>query len=237
VNTDITALSITAATIGFFHTLLGPDHYLPFVVIARARSWSIKKTVLITGICGLGHIISSLIIGSIGILAGAGIAKMEFLESFRGNIASMALIAFGVIYFVWGMRNAYKGKEHSHAHLHGDGSAHHHHHDHHDDHSHIHEVEGTETLTTWALFLIFIFGPCEPLIPMLIYPAAKGSLTGVLWISGVFSIVTLMTMTALVTISLSGIHLLPIKRIERYTHAIAGGTICLCGIAIQFLGL
>jgi len=25
----------------------------------------------------------------------------------------------------------------------------------------------------WALFLIFVFGPCEPLIPLIMYPAAK----------------------------------------------------------------
>jgi len=27
------------------------------------------------------------------------------------------------------------------------------------------------------------------------------------------------------------------KRVEQYTHALAGGSICLCGMAIQFLGL
>ncbi len=34
---EIVVLGIAAASIGFFHTLLGPDHYLPFIVMARAR--------------------------------------------------------------------------------------------------------------------------------------------------------------------------------------------------------
>jgi hypothetical protein len=40
-----------------------------------------------------------------------------------------------------------------------------------------------------------------------------------------------------VLLSLRGINLIPLKGLERYTHAMAGGTICLCGVAIQFLGL
>ncbi len=35
---------ITAAvTIGFFHTLFGPDHYVPFIVMSKARKWSFSK--------------------------------------------------------------------------------------------------------------------------------------------------------------------------------------------------
>jgi len=36
----------SAAFIGFIHTLLGPDHYVPFVALARSRNWSIKKHAL-----------------------------------------------------------------------------------------------------------------------------------------------------------------------------------------------
>jgi len=36
---DLTVLAITAASLGFFHTLFGPDHYLPFIRMARARRW------------------------------------------------------------------------------------------------------------------------------------------------------------------------------------------------------
>ncbi len=33
---DIGVLAATAASIGFVHTITGPDHYLPFIAIGRA---------------------------------------------------------------------------------------------------------------------------------------------------------------------------------------------------------
>ena len=38
----------TAAVIGLFHTLLGPDHYLPFIAMTKARRWSTARTALVT---------------------------------------------------------------------------------------------------------------------------------------------------------------------------------------------
>ena len=64
---ELTVLLVTAASIGFFHTLFGPDHYLPFIVMAKARKWSLTKTTWITLLCGIGHIGSSVILGMIGV--------------------------------------------------------------------------------------------------------------------------------------------------------------------------
>jgi nickel/cobalt exporter len=69
-TSEIMLLSITAATIGFMHTLLGPDHYLPFVAMAKARGWTIAKTVKTTALFGVGHITGSIIIGLVGVYAG-----------------------------------------------------------------------------------------------------------------------------------------------------------------------
>ncbi len=41
-------LLIAALSVAFFHTLVGVDHYLPFVVLGRARRWSMRKVVAIT---------------------------------------------------------------------------------------------------------------------------------------------------------------------------------------------
>lgn len=66
-SNSLAILLVSAASIGFLHTLLGPDHYLPFVVMSRANNWSIKKTALITVLCGLGHVGSSIILGALGL--------------------------------------------------------------------------------------------------------------------------------------------------------------------------
>jgi sulfite exporter TauE/SafE len=88
-----------------------------------------------------------------------------------------------------------------------------------------------------VLFTIFVFGPCEPLIPILMYPAAKGNLFGLVLVTAIFGLVTIMTMLSIVLISSLGVSFLPLGKMERYSHAVAGAVICLCGVAIQFLGL
>jgi sulfite exporter TauE/SafE len=100
-------------------------------------------------------------------------------------------------------------------------------------HDHRHKVN----MTPWILFTIFVFGPCEPLIPLLMYPAAQESIGGAVVVSGVFSIVTISTMVALVLIPLFGLKLFPTRWLERYMHAIAGATILICGLGIEFFGL
>ena len=69
---DFYILVTTALSIGFIHTLIGPDHYLPFIMIGRARNWSVAKTMRITIYCGIGHVIGSAALGVVGI--GFGIA-------------------------------------------------------------------------------------------------------------------------------------------------------------------
>jgi len=235
---DLMLLILSAASLGFFHTLAGPDHYLPFIMMAWARKWSLRKTSLITFLCGLGHIASSVVLGLVGIAFGLVAKKLELFESARGSIAAWLLIAFGLVYMVWGIRRAYRNKPHTHSHVHFETGQHTHLHSHNDEHVHIHEeAKAPVNITPWVLFTIFVFGPCEPLIPLLMYPAAEESLFGMLLVTAVFGITTISTMMVIVLFAVKGVHVVRFNKLERFTHAIAGGTILLCGLAIQFLGL
>ena len=244
-NSEIAILSITAASLGFMHTLLGPDHYLPFVVLAKARKWSNIKTIWITILCGIGHVGSSLRIGFIGIAAGMALSKMKYFESVRGNIAGWLFIGFGLTYAIWGLRRAFKNKLHTHAHFHLNGKKHVHEHTHQVEHAHIHTDENTvntekveyKNLTPWILFVIFVFGPCEPLIPLLMFPALQHSMAGVVSVTAVFGFVTIATMTSIVLMMTTGMKFVKLDKLEKYTHALAGFAIFFSGIAIQFLGL
>jgi nickel/cobalt transporter (NicO) family protein len=236
-TTELNILLITAASIGFFHTLFGPDHYLPFIVMSKSGEWSKNKTFWVTLLCGIGHVGSSVIIGLIGIAFGIAVSKLVFIESFRGDIAAWLFTAFGLAYFIWGMKRAYKNKPHTHFHSHGDGVIHSHTHVHKEEHTHVHEDQNKPSLTPWVLFTIFVFGPCEPLIPLLMYPAAQRSSYGIAAVALTFGIVTISTMLSVVFISIQGIDLLPMKKLERYTHALAGAAICVSGLLIIVLGL
>jgi ABC-type nickel/cobalt efflux system permease component RcnA len=206
-------------------------------MMGQARRWSLRKTTWITVLCGLGHVAGSVAIGMVGIGLGIGVGRLEFLESVRGNLAAWVLIAFGLVYFVWGLRRALRNRPHEHRHTHFDGLTHSHTHVHSEDHSHVHDEVKQRSITPWVLFTIFVLGPCEPLIPLLIYPAAKSSFGGVILVTAIFAVVTIATMVAVVLASSLGFKALPTARVERYSHAIAGATIGLCGAAIQFMGL
>ncbi len=233
---ELSILLIAAASIGFFHTLFGPDHYLPFIVMSRSGRWSPGKTAIVTISCGVGHVLSSVVLGILGVTFGIALSKLEAFESFRGNLATWALITFGLIYFVWGMRRALRLRPHKHFHVHDEDINHTHVHNHTEGHMHIHK-SGGENITPWILFTIFIFGPCEPLIPLLMYPAAKNSSIALFLVTGVFGIITILTMLGIVLVSIFGINMIPTAKLERYTHAIAGAVISLCGISILVFGL
>jgi sulfite exporter TauE/SafE len=235
-DNSITLLSITAISIGFIHTLLGPDHYLPFIVLSEAKKWSLKKTMMITFFCGIGHVLSSVVLGVIGIAVGISVSKLVAVESFRGNIAAWLFIAFGLVYMIISIRNLYKKRRHTHPHFHLDEGTHIHDHNHHLEHSHIHDTDVIKT-TPWILFLIFVFGPCEPLIPILMYPAAENNIPGAVMVSLLFSVVTISTMMSIVLAFKLGFSKINLKPVEKYSHLIAGAMIFFSGIAIQFLGL
>ena len=216
-QTEVQVLILTAASIGFVHTLFGPDHYLPFLAIGRARRWHISKTVGLTVLCGLGHVASSVLLGFLGVWFQWELSSLELFESFRGNIAAWALIAFGLVYGLWGIRHWYKKRAHD---------------------------TGIETydsdskrLTPWVLFIIFVLGPCEPLIPILMYPAASANIISLVAVVGVFAVVTITTMVVMVVLPNYFFDRLKLNVLTRFSHAVAGFVIFLSGIAIQFLGL
>jgi nickel/cobalt transporter (NicO) family protein len=235
-DNSILLLSATALSVGFLHTILGPDHYLPFIVLSQAKKWNVRKTMIITFLCGLGHVGSSVLLGFIGIAVGISLNRLVAVESFRGNIAGWLFIAFGLVYMIISIRNLYRKHRHSHSHFHLGGNLHEHEHDHNEQHIHVHETDTVST-TPWILFLIFIFGPCEPLIPLVMYPASKNNIHGVVIVSLLFGVVTISTMMSIVLAFKLGLSRINLKPLEKYNHVIAGSLIFFSGIAIQFLGL
>lgn len=219
-ETSLIILLGSALSIGFVHTLIGPDHYLPFIVIGKARNWSVGRSMVVTFLCGLGHVFSSVLIGAIGIMLGIAVGGLKSIESVRGDIASYALIIFGIIYGAWGIWKGRKG--HGHVHLHGG--------------KHF-DSSSARSMTFWTLFIIFILGPCEPLIPLLMFPAVSHNWYGVFLVTSVFATVTVGTMLVIVYAGLKGLASIRTAFLERYIHALAGGIIAVSGMAIRFFGI
>jgi sulfite exporter TauE/SafE len=235
VSQELALLLAAAASIGVVHTVLGPDHYVPFIAMGRARNWSLRKTLGIAAACGAGHVISALGLGALAFALGWATGGVERLEAVRGRLAGWLLLGFGLAYAAWGIRHALRNRPHRHWHAHHDGTVHSHQHGHHGAHAHVHDVKG-RSLTPWVLFVIFVLGPCEPLVPLLLVPAATGDPTGVALVALTFGLCTLTTLLALVAVGRLGLSRLPFGPLERYSHAVAGAALAACGLAIQ-LGL
>jgi len=210
-------LAVSALTIGTLHTLAGPDHYLPFVAMSKTRGWSMWKTINIVVVCGLGHVMSSVLIGFVGIAAGIALSRVEWLEGFRGDLAAWLLFAFGISYMLWGIYRLAFRQSHG--------------------HNHNQAWSEKKQMTFWILFTIFVFGPCEPLIPLLMYPASNHNYMVVAGVALLFALSTIATMIGIVVVLLKGISIIRLHAIEKYQHVLAGGTVALCAAAILFLGL
>jgi hypothetical protein len=197
----------------------------------------------VTLLCGLAHVLSSVVLGFIGIAVGVAAVSLEVIESARGQLATYALIGFGLVYFLLGLKRALRPEPHAHLHAHADGTVHSHPHRHGEEHLHVHLGRGPQVrqpllrASPWALFLVFVLGPCEPLIPLLMVPAAQKSTAGVGVVILAFAATTLVTMLAAVLVCQLGMSRLPLARIEPFGHAVAGAAVALCGLAIQFLGV
>lgn len=238
----LTALVASAATIGVVHTLLGPDHYVPFVALARSRQWSLGRALSVTAVCGAGHVVGSIALGALGIALGWAVSGLVEIEDLRGDLAGWLLLGIGLAWTAWGVRRALRRRPHSHLHAHADGLVHRHDHGHAGAHAHPHEAPASARglvrrwLGPWSLFVVFVLGPCEPLIPLLMVPAAGGGWGAVALVAGVFAAATIVTMLAVVAAGASALALVPAAGLERWSHAAAGAALALCGVAVT-LGL
>ena len=235
VGTTATVLLGTTATVAVGHAVLGIDHSVPFVVLARARGWTLRRTVTITALCGVGHVASSVVIGALGVAAGLTLDSLVWVEGVRGELAAALLIGFGLAYAAWAGWQRLRGRTHSHLHTHADGTVHSHPHDHHGEHAHPHGAR--PGLTGWTLFVIFVLGPCEPLIPLMVVPAMAKAWTLLAAVVAVFGILTISAMVGAVVLGYRGLGLVAIRRLERHADVLAGLVIAASGAAVLVLGV
>ncbi len=231
-QSEMEILIVAAVSIATLHTVTGPDHYLPFIALSKSRGWSFAKTVGWTIVCGCGHVWSSVLIGLGGAAIGWSLSKVSWMENIRGGIAGWVMLVFGFVYGCWGLYRAYKNNPHKHFDLQDDGAIYVY------EHKHGAAVapQDRHKVTPWVMFIIFILGPCEPMIPLLYFPAAKNSWSGMVILIAIYTIVTLMTMVTMVTLGYMGIAFVKTEKLERYMHALGGLTLFICGAGMLFLG-
>jgi ABC-type nickel/cobalt efflux system permease component RcnA len=238
-------LSILAAgfTVAFFHTAI-PTHWLPFALTGRAQGWSRSKTLTITGLAALGHTAFTTVLGVI--VAFLGMAVDYWTGQVFPWIAGGLLFAVGVFFLIrqaTGHGHAHFLHRHDHPHDHG------HVHDRHEHAHHHHRAEDliveSEAVTVpthkvsdraaiLSLLALLTFSPCEGFLPIYV-SAVRLGWTGFLFSSLVLAIATTMGMLIFTAITLSGLHRINLKLIERYESGILGAVLCLLALVIVFV--
>jgi nickel/cobalt transporter (NicO) family protein len=201
-----------SAVVAFTHTF-APDHWVPFTMIGRARGWTPWKVAWVTFAAGLGHVGSSVVLGIVAIGLGWVLDKATGIEAWRGPVALWTLIGFGFAYALWGLKDI----RHGHAH-----------------HRLPESATARKSIAVWALIIIFVLGPCEPLIP-LVFKAYEHGAVGVAAVAGVFGLITVSQMVILSTLAFLGLSFAWTERLDRFTHTIAGATIAATGLMVLIL--
>jgi nickel/cobalt transporter (NicO) family protein len=207
-------LVLAAMTVGSLHSI-APDHWVPFAAIARAQGWSAGRTARITLLCGFGHVTVSVLLGLLGLAFGREmlLALGQRMEAFAGVL----LVAFGLIYGVWGLRRAAGRHIHGHSHAHYD---------------HVHDPGRT---TARGLFLLFSADPCVAVVPLLFAAAPLGTVQTIALVV-LYELATIGTMVGLVLPARAGARLVAGAWFSRYGDAAAGGLIALTGVVVGVLG-
>ncbi len=229
---EMEILVIAAVSVAFLHTVSGPDHYIPFIALSKSKGWSFTKTIGWTLLCGCGHVWSSVLLGLGGAAIGWSLSKINWFENVRGGIAGWIMLFFGLFYGIWGLYRAHKNNPHKHFDLNDNGDIYVYEHN----HNQTVAPQQRHKVTPWVMFIIFVLGPCEPMIPLLYFPAAKSSWWGMIILITAYTLVTLITMIAMVTAGFFGLGFLHTEKTERYMHALGGFTIFICGVGMVFMG-
>ncbi len=233
VMSETVALCATALVVGFCHTILGPDHYVPFAAMARAGGWSPAKTLRVTVACGLGHVAGSVALGLAGLALGVVVLRLEGLEALRGEVAGWLLVAFGLAYAAWGVVQTSRGGPHEHVHARATGTGPAAPHGRQSTPVRVADAAAASVWAPWLLFLVFVFGPCEPLIPLLIVPAARANGWAVAAVVAAFAGATVATMATAVLAVRYGVGLVERPQLRRHAHALAGVAILVCGVLVK----
>ena len=191
-----------------------PNHWIPLVAIGRTERWERSETLLFTAVVGTAHASSTILIGVL-----VGLLGYE-LSARHSAIASIAapslLIALGVVYLVWDL-----AARHRHGH----------------DLDRAGPGNKTSKLSLLASLSAAMF--LSPCIELEAYYFSAGALgwPGILLVSSVYLLVTVLGMLVLVDLGLKGARRIRSDFLEHHEKRVTGLLLLVLGAAAFFVEL
>jgi ABC-type nickel/cobalt efflux system permease component RcnA len=234
-DTALTTIAATGFTVAFFHAAI-PTHWLPFVLVGRAREWPAGKTIAVALAAGLGHVALTSLLG-LGI-AWTGFKLGEEAGEMFPKIAGGILLLIAAYYF-W---RQFSGKGVLHHHAPGGSHSESAHCGHGDDHTHFEdELRGTKLVTEKAsdwpaiagLFMMLTLSPCEGFLPVYL-SAVQYGWRGFWLLSAILAVATLAGMLLFTTLTLRGFERLRLQRFERIEAGLLGTMFAVLALLVLF---
>ncbi|KAK8963521.1 hypothetical protein KSP40_PGU004624 [Platanthera guangdongensis] len=150
------------ATVSLLHSFI-PTHWLPFSIVGRAQKWTLTRTLLVTALGAVLHVVSTSLLGIAAVTMANTIAGEETVH----RLASLLLVLLGgsyVLLFAFG-----KGG-HSHSHNHP-----------------------MEKMAVAGLVLVPALSPCATTLPVFLTVGNSSSMMVLVIIVLLFSTITVMT--------------------------------------------
>jgi len=229
----LATIAATGFTVAFFHAAI-PTHWLPFVLVSKARGWGRAKTLAVTAFAGLGHVALTSLLGMV-------IAWFGFkLDATVGRL--FPWIAGGVLFVIAGY---YFWKQ-----WRGTGICHHpvlargHHasercgHEH--DHSHWDDELKDNALVSAAtgdraaisgLFVMLTLSPCEGFLPVYLSGVQFGW-RGFVVLSLILAVGALVGMLLFTWLALVGLQRIEVRRMEHREAVLLGALFALLGVLV-----
>ncbi len=186
------------------HTLI-PNHWIPLVAIGKAQRWARSQTLLMAGIMSIAHASSTVLIGILVGLLGHRLSATAVMTSM---VPAAILMGLGIIYLVLDSRTRHE----------------HHHHE--------HETPGGEVskLSIVApLSVAMFFSPCIE-IEAYYFTAGSWGWRGIIAVSLVYSVVTVLGSVALVDLGLKGTRRIRSHYLEQHEKRVTGLVLVALGL-------
>ncbi len=218
-------LFLSSCATATIHALI-PDHWLPFVLLSRAQSWSDRRLAALVVLAGSLHAAVSGAAAAVAIVLGT-VSARGLLERTGWSLESLAgllLVVFGLGYGIWAhLREARAHRPQSgppsgnagHVHVHG----------------HLLERWFHGALSGGALVAIIGISPCALLVPVLLAASAEGP--GTLFAAGLgFAVCTILTMLTVALCATRGMRRIDLPFFARYGDLASGLLIAAIGLLV-----
>ena len=235
---------LLVATAGFtalFHTLI-PDHWLPFVLVARSQGWSLSKTFWTTLLSAVFHVTLSLGLGVVALFLGREFTTAigEHLERFAG----FGLLFFGLVYTLFFLTGSGKHQHY----FPGHGG-------HHPLEDYCGPVEeaggapaadgpsprhilsrhlGDHPLSALTLAAVVGLNPCVLAIPLMMATVADG-IGSLLAVAASFAVTSVLVLVSASLLGYQGMRRLNLDFLNRYGEVVSGLLIAGLGLLIVLL--